>query len=249
EKAVASSVLLKQDINLSDFCVSPADEFPRLLCQLAVDLERCRPRERCRPAELESAHRNAVDVTLDPRTAHPSLIVSRNGKQVRHGDIRQDLPDNPERFTSCVNVLGKDGFTSGRHYWEVKVKNKSAWTLGVVRESIKRKGQITLCPEAGIWTVWLRGGTYTANSTVPVDLRLAQKPRKVGVYVDYEGGQVSFYNVEEESHIYTFTCNFREKIYPFFSPCTNDGGENSSSHSLTGVMKAPLIITPVSPSE
>ncbi|XP_015201630.2 butyrophilin subfamily 2 member A2-like [Lepisosteus oculatus] len=128
--------------------------------RLAVDLE------------FERARRNAVDVTLDPRTAHPHLILSEDGKQVRHGDTRQDLPDNPERFTSCVDVLGKDGFTSGRHYWEVKVKNKSAWTLGVVRESIKRKGQITLCPEAGIWTVWLRGGTYTANSTVPVDFVL-----------------------------------------------------------------------------
>ncbi|XP_069044233.1 zinc-binding protein A33-like isoform X4 [Lepisosteus oculatus] len=189
--------------------------------------------------QFERARRNAVDVTLDPRTAHPRLIVSRNGKQVRHGDIRQDLPDNPERFTSCVNVLGKDGITSGRHYWEVKVGKKTEWDLGVVRESIKRKGQITLSPEDGFWMVWLRDGSYKAITTPSVKLPLTMKPRKVGVYVDYEGGQVSFYNVEEESHIYTFTCNFREKIYPFFSPCKNDGGKNS----------APLIITPVSPSE
>ncbi|XP_069044237.1 erythroid membrane-associated protein-like [Lepisosteus oculatus] len=209
------------------------DELLKQLRRLAVELERCRP------GEFERARRNAVDVTLDPRTAHPRLIVSRNGKQVRHGDIRQDLPDNPERFTSCVNVLGKDGITSGRHYWEVKVGKKTEWDLGVVRESIKRKGQITLSPEDGFWMVWLRDGSYKAITTPSVKLPLTMKPRKVGVYVDYEGGQVSFYNVEEESHIYTFTCNFREKIYPFFSPCKNDGGKNS----------APLIITPVSPSE
>uniref|UniRef100_W5M549 B30.2/SPRY domain-containing protein n=1 Tax=Lepisosteus oculatus TaxID=7918 RepID=W5M549_LEPOC len=117
--------------------------------RLAVDLE------------FERARRNAVDVTLDPRTAHPHLIVSRNGKQVRHGDIRQDLPDNPERFTSCVDVLGKDGFTSGRHYWEVKVGKKTEWDLGVVRESIKRKKQISLSTEDGFWTLGLRNRTYT----------------------------------------------------------------------------------------
>ncbi|XP_069044235.1 erythroid membrane-associated protein-like isoform X2 [Lepisosteus oculatus] len=222
-----------EDEDEEDESSKEKDKLLKQLRRLAVELERCRP------GEFESARTNAVDVTLDPRTAHPSLIVSRNGKQVRHGDIRQDLPDNPERFTSCVDVLGKDGITSGRHYWEVKVKNKSAWTLGVVRESIKRKGQITLSPEKGFWTVWLRKGKYEAITTPSFDLPLTMKPRKVGVYVDYEGGQVSFYNVEEESHIYTFTCNFREKIYPFFGPCTNDGGKNS----------APLIITPVSPSE
>ncbi|XP_069044243.1 E3 ubiquitin-protein ligase TRIM69-like isoform X2 [Lepisosteus oculatus] len=209
------------------------DELPRLLCRLAVDMERCRPEE------FESARRNAVDVTLDPRTAHPCLIVSRNGKQVRDGDIRQDLPNNPERFTSCVDVLGKDGFTSGRHYWEVKVGKKTEWDLGVVRESIKRKKQISLSTEDGFWTLGLRNRTYTVSTIPALDLPLTMRPRKLGVYVDYEGGQVSFYNVEEESHIYTFTCNFREKIYPFFSPCTNDGGKNS----------APLIITPVSPPE
>nr|XP_015195299.1 PREDICTED: nuclear factor 7, brain-like [Lepisosteus oculatus] len=171
----------------------------------------------------KNADLKPLDVTLDAETAHPHLVLYNGGKKVRHGDTRQDLPDNPERFYCCVNVLGAEGFTSGRHYWEVEVGQKTSWTLGVARESSDRKGQITLCPEAGLWTVWLRGGTYTANSTVPVDLRLAQKPRKVGVYVDYEEGQVSFYNVEARSHMFTFYDTFREKLYPFFSPCTNEG--------------------------
>ncbi|MBN3321141.1 A33 protein, partial [Atractosteus spatula] len=180
--------------------------------------------------------KHAVDVTLDAETAHPHLVLSNDGKKVRHGDRRQDLPDNPERFYCCVNVLGAEGFTSGRHYWEVEVGEKTSWTLGVARESSDRKGQITLCPEDGFWTVWLSDGTYTANSMSPILLNITQKPRKVGVYVDYEEGQVSFYNVEARSRMFTFYDTFREKLYPFFSPCTNEGGKNS----------APLIISAIS---
>ncbi|XP_069044928.1 E3 ubiquitin-protein ligase TRIM39-like isoform X2 [Lepisosteus oculatus] len=178
-----------------------------------------------------------TDVTLDPNTAHPKLILSEDGKQVRHGDTRQDLPDNPERFDRCVNVLGKDGITSGRHYWEVEVGEKTDWTLGVARESINRKGKITLSPRYGYWTVWLRNGNeIEACAGPPVLLPLGQKPQKVGVYVDYERGQVSFYNVDNRSHIYTFTASFTEKLFPFFGPGLHQGGTNS----------APLIICPVS---
>uniref|UniRef100_A0A8C1CDM0 E3 ubiquitin-protein ligase TRIM39-like n=1 Tax=Cyprinus carpio carpio TaxID=630221 RepID=A0A8C1CDM0_CYPCA len=179
-----------------------------------------------------------VDVTLDPDTAHPNLILSDDGKQVRHGDIRQKLPDTPERFDYCVNVLGKEGFSSGRFYFEVQVKGKTDWDLGVARESINRKGEITVNPSDGYWTVVLRNGDeYKACEDPSVSLSLRVKPQRVGVFVDYDEGLVSFYDVESSSHIYSFTAqSFTEKLYPFFSPYLNDGGENSS----------PLIITPVS---
>uniref|UniRef100_A0A8C0Y0C0 E3 ubiquitin-protein ligase TRIM39-like n=1 Tax=Cyprinus carpio carpio TaxID=630221 RepID=A0A8C0Y0C0_CYPCA len=188
--------------------------------------------------ELKWMQQYAVDVTLDPDTAHPNLILSDDGKQVRDGDIEQKLPDTPERFDYCVNVLGKEGFSSGRFYFEVQVKGKTEWDLGVVRESINRKGQIRLSPSDGYWTVGLRNGDeYKAGEDTPVSLSLRVKPQRVGVFVDYEEGLVSFYDVESSSHIYSFTAqSFTEKLYPYFSPCPNDGGKNSS----------PLIITPVS---
>ncbi len=178
-----------------------------------------------------------MDVTLDPDTAQPNLILSDDGKQVRHGDIEQKLPDKPERFDACVNVLGKEGFSSGRFYFEVQVKGKTKWDLGVVRESINRKGQISLRPSDGYWSVWLRNGDeYEACEDPLVSLSLRVKLQRVGVFVDYEEGLVSFYDVESSSHIYSFTAqSFTEKLYPYFCPCLNDGGKNSS----------PLIITPV----
>ncbi|KAM7008846.1 E3 ubiquitin-protein ligase TRIM21-like [Tautogolabrus adspersus] len=189
-------------------------------------------------AELKRVQQYAVDVTLDPDTAHPKLILSDDGKQVHDGDVKKNLPDNPERFSPCVNVLGKQSFSSGRFYFEVQVKGKTEWDLGVARESINRKGRITVSPEKGFWIIWLRNGNeYEALDDPSVCLSLKCPPEKVGVFVDYEEGLVSFYDVDSAALIYSFTdCSFTEKLFPYFCPGLNEGGKNS----------APLIISPVS---
>ncbi|XP_073714969.1 E3 ubiquitin-protein ligase TRIM39-like isoform X1 [Misgurnus anguillicaudatus] len=204
----------------------------RALTQLQETLN-----EKLTQTVLVKMQQYAVDVTLDPDTAHPDLILSEDRKQVRTEDIRHELPDNPERFDLCVCVLGKEGLSSGRFYFEVQVKDKTKWILGVVRESVNRKGSITVSPEDGHWTVILRDeNEYEALDDPSVSLCLKVKPQKVGVFVDYEEGLVCFYDVESRSHIYSYTAQtFTEKLFPFFSPCVNDEGKNS----------APLIISPV----
>ncbi|KAI5088078.1 butyrophilin-like protein 3, partial [Silurus meridionalis] len=176
----------------------------------------------------------SLDVILDPDTANPYLILSADGKQVTCGDELQNLPDTPQRFTKYVNVLGKQIFSSGRFYYEVQVRGKTEWDLGVVRENINRKGEITVTPEDGFWIVRLRNkNQYWAPADTDVPLTLREKVEKVGVFVDYEEGLVSFYDVNSRSHIYSFTGQtFTEKLYPFFCPCLNEGSKNS----------APLII-------
>ncbi|XP_049928850.1 E3 ubiquitin-protein ligase TRIM21-like isoform X2 [Epinephelus moara] len=187
--------------------------------------------------KLKRVQQSAVDVTLDPDTAHPELILSDDGKLVTHGDVKKNLPNNPERFDPCVGVLAKQSFSSGRFYYEVQVKGKTDWDLGVVRESINRKGRITATPQNGYWMIWLRNeNEYKALAGPSVSLSLESRPEKVGVFVDYKEGLVSFYDVDAAALIYSFTgCSFTEKLYPLFSPCNNDGGKNS----------APLIISPV----
>ncbi|XP_042246622.1 E3 ubiquitin-protein ligase TRIM39-like [Thunnus maccoyii] len=192
-------------------------------------------------AELKRVQQYAVDVTLDPDTANPWLILSDDEKQVNCGDVKKNLPDNPKRFSYCCCVLGKQSFSSGRFYFEVQVKGKTDWALGVAREAINRKEQITARPQDGNWTICLRNGNeYKALAGPPVVLSLKSQPQKVGVFVDYEEGLVSFYDVDAAALIYSFTgCSFTEKLYPFFSPGPNDGGKNS----------APLIICPVNQTE
>ncbi|KAI4799421.1 hypothetical protein KUCAC02_016930 [Chaenocephalus aceratus] len=191
--------------------------------------------------ELKRVQQSEVEVTLDPDTAHPYLILSDDGKQVKHGDVWKNLPDNPERFDLCACVLAKQSFSSGRFYYEVQVEGKTQWTLGVARESINRKGQISVSPQEGYWMIGLRNeNEYSACAGPPVRLSLKSQPQKVGVFVDYEEGLVSFYDVDAAALIYSFTgCCFKEKLYPFFCPCNNDGGKNS----------APLIISPVNQTE
>ncbi|XP_050931493.1 E3 ubiquitin-protein ligase TRIM39 isoform X2 [Lates calcarifer] len=182
----------------------------------------------------------AVDVTLDNNTAHPRLILSEDMKSVRCGDRHQMLPDNPERFDRVVCVLGREAISSGRHYWEVEVGGKTDWDLGVARQSINRKGKIEVTPMNGYWFLSLRDKNKYAFRTEPsTDVHLNLRPHKIGVFVDFEKGQVSFYNVDAKIHIYTFSDTFTECIYPFFSPCTNKSGKNDG----------PLIITPVNMTE
>ncbi|XP_060921884.1 E3 ubiquitin-protein ligase TRIM21-like [Labrus mixtus] len=185
------------------------------------------------PAELKRVQQYAVDVTLDPDTAQPYLIRSDDGKQVHHGDVR-NLPDNPRRYSSLPYVLGQQSFSSGRFYFEVQVTGRTSWKLGVARKLNKRKGEITVLLEKDVWDICLKNGNeYKAREA---RLSLKCRPEKVGVFVDYEEGLVSFYDVGAAALIYSFTdCSFRRKLFPYFSPGLNEGDKNS----------APLIICPV----
>ncbi|XP_067414659.1 zinc finger protein RFP-like [Emydura macquarii macquarii] len=146
----------------------------------------------------------AANVTLDPGTAHPNLVLSADGKSVRVGHTRQDLPDNPERFDNELCVLGCEGFTSGRHCWEVEVGGRRHWAVGVVRESVRRKGWISPSPEEGIWAVewWL--GQFQALTSPLTPLPLRRVPSRIWVCLDCDRGQVTFFDAGDEAPIFTF---------------------------------------------
>ncbi|XP_027244400.1 E3 ubiquitin-protein ligase TRIM39 isoform X1 [Cricetulus griseus] len=177
-----------------------------------------------------------ADVTLDPETAHPNLVLSEDRKSVKFVETRRrDLPDTPQRFTFYPCVLATEGFTSGRHYWEVEVGDKTHWAVGVCRDSVSRKGELTPLPETGYWRVRLwNGDKYAATTTPFTPLHIKVKPKRVGIFLDYEAGTLSFYNVTDRSHIYTFTDTFTEKLWPLFYPGIRAGRKNA----------APLTIRP-----
>ncbi|XP_048376356.1 zinc-binding protein A33-like isoform X2 [Stegostoma tigrinum] len=157
-------------------------------------------------------------VTLDPMTAHPHLKVSDDLSHVRRSETAQAVPYNLKRFSNRHCVLGSKGFTSGRHYWEVDVGSCTFWVLGVASESISRCGNLPLAPEAGVWAIELRWQDgYKALSSPPACLARNARPKRLGIYLDYEGGWVVFYDAADMSHLYTFSDTFREKLYPYFS--------------------------------
>ncbi|XP_028315860.1 E3 ubiquitin-protein ligase TRIM39-like [Gouania willdenowi] len=202
------------------------------LCQRST-LDQSVPRP---STKVKRVQEYAADITLDPNTAHPRLIISGDGKQVHCGENHQLVTDTPERFDRVVCVLAHQGFSSGRHYWEVEVGDKTDWDLGIASQSINRKGKITVSPANGYWFLSLRDQMDYAFRTEPsTNLMVSIRPSRIGIYVDCDKGLVSFYNVEARLLLYTFTDSFTDVVHPFFSPCTNRSGRN----------QAPLIICPV----
>ncbi|XP_074494044.1 nuclear factor 7, ovary-like [Sebastes fasciatus] len=149
---------------------------------------------------------------LDPNTAHPELILSEDLTSVRGGE-EQQLPDNPERFDPHCVVLGSEGFSSGTHSWDFEVRNDPSWGLGVMKESVGRKEQIP----TGFWEIYLHEGKYKAASPPLSETVLSVKKqlRRIRVHLDFDKGKLSFYDLDTNINIHTFTHTFTERLFPY----------------------------------
>ncbi|XP_074190086.1 butyrophilin subfamily 1 member A1-like isoform X2 [Rhinolophus sinicus] len=167
----------------------------------------------------------AVNITLDPATAHPALILSEGNRRVTLGKKSQDLPESAQRFRTLPCVLGCQVFTSGRCYWEVEVKDSGAWDLGICRLNVMRTGKIFIKPEDGFWAIRFYKDEYWALTYPERQLILKEHLAKVCIFLDYEDGLLSFYNMTNKSHIYTFSQgSFDGSLRPFFRLWSSDSG-------------------------
>ncbi|NWY22616.1 TRI27 protein, partial [Aphelocoma coerulescens] len=162
------------------------------------------------------------DVTLDADTAHPRLEISADGRRVRDTGVITFLLSNEKRFDSHLFVLAKEGYTSGKHYWEVSVGKRRSWALGIARESVTRKGPLTLCPQNGFWVIACADGQdYWAYTNPWTRLTVTGNLSKIGIFLNIPAKQVSFYDVCEARALYTFSIaegsSQEGKLIPFFS--------------------------------
>uniref|UniRef100_F7BRH2 Uncharacterized protein n=1 Tax=Ornithorhynchus anatinus TaxID=9258 RepID=F7BRH2_ORNAN len=163
------------------------------------------------PGQREMLLTFSADISLDAKTANPYLVLSGDGRSVSCGETDQDVPASPDRFSRYSAVLGSQGFTKGRYYWEVSVAGKTQWHLGVCRHSVDRKGEVTHRSQDGYWLLLLR----------------KEPPQSIGVFLDYKAGDVSFCSVTDQTHIFTFSgCSFPELLRPYFNPGLSDNGKN-----------------------
>ncbi|KAL4616793.1 zinc-binding protein A33-like [Arapaima gigas] len=187
----------------------------------------------------KSLYPNLSSLTFDPDTAHPLLRLSPSCTSVWFEENKEDLPpeameDNPRRFNYYYCLTGKQGFSHGRHYWELEVGQKTAWRVGVVRDDVHR-GKMDFCTTAnGFWTLALRKGTIQAcTHPSPTAVRVSIRPTRIGVFLDCEKEEVSFYNALNMTWLFSFsmgTLSF--PLFPFFNPCDTDEGRNTEPLTL-----------------
>ncbi|XP_006859753.1 PREDICTED: E3 ubiquitin-protein ligase TRIM50 isoform X2 [Chrysochloris asiatica] len=168
---------------------------------------------------------------LDPATAHPLLELSKGNTVVQCGLLAQRCASQPERFDYSTCVLTSRGFSCGRHYWEVAVGSKSDWRLGVIKGTTSRKGKLNKSPEHGVWLIGLKEGrVYEAFSCPRVLLPTAGRPHRIGVYLHYEQGELTFFDADRPDDLrplYTFQADFQGKLYPILDTCWHERGSNS----------------------
>ncbi|KAM3660632.1 uncharacterized protein VK521_011878 [Ammospiza maritima maritima] len=162
------------------------------------------------------------DVILDADTAHPRLEISADGRTVKDTGVIRFVLRNQKRFDSHLFVLAKEGYTSGKHYWEVNVGTRRNWALGIASESVARKGTLTLCPENGFWVIaCVDGQDYLACTNPWTSLTVTGYLSKIGIFLDIPAKKVSFYDVFKAVALYTLSIadgsRQEGKFLPFFS--------------------------------
>uniref|UniRef100_A0A452R2E5 B30.2/SPRY domain-containing protein n=1 Tax=Ursus americanus TaxID=9643 RepID=A0A452R2E5_URSAM len=174
-----------------------------------------------------------MDITLNPINLNLNLVLSEDQRQV------MSVPIWPVKYTN-YGILGSQYFSSGKHYWEIDVSKKTAWILGVycrtrfrnikfgVRQGTNHQNVYSRYrPQCGYWVIGLQNKfeykAFEESSTshpMVLTISMAVPPHRIGVFLDYEAGIVSFFNVTNHgSLIYKFSkCCFSQTVYPYFNP-------------------------------
>ncbi|XP_004384883.1 E3 ubiquitin-protein ligase TRIM17 [Trichechus manatus latirostris] len=175
----------------------------------------------CRvPGQIEVLKCFQVDVVPDAVTAYPYLLLYDSRQRCYLNCPLDSMLRGQDRFLAYPCVLGQTAFSAGRHYWEVgmNLTGDALWALGVCRDNISRKERVPKSPENGFWVVQLsKGKKYVPMFSDATPFTLMEPPSHVGIFLDYEAGDVSFYNVNDGSHLHTYSqATFSGPLQPFF---------------------------------
>uniref|UniRef100_A0A3B3DBC0 Uncharacterized LOC112155627 n=1 Tax=Oryzias melastigma TaxID=30732 RepID=A0A3B3DBC0_ORYME len=183
------------------------------------------PKETSPPTDLSSASQNYVNIKLE--NTNEFLMIRESILRDKWGIT---FPDG-ERVTCITAIKGTPGFSHGKHYWEVSLKNpnidvKLSWWIGVTSSpEIPQKVDFSPNTLNGFWFLSSspEDEGHLQFSTVPqVCVPVHSRPQTVGVYLDYEKGELSFYDVDRKSFIGSLTAEFKGKVFPLFNPGKGD---------------------------
>lgn len=136
----------------------------------------------------------------------------------------QDLSHSDKRGDCNLITLNQQGFTSGRHYWEVDIKDTDEWTLGIYEKLTGKSGLSTNLQKKKFRVLEKKGCKCRALIYGPQgfflkkDLKIEKYPQKIVIFLDYEDKDVSFYDMIQGTHIFSFTQErFTGSLYPYFN--------------------------------
>ncbi|XP_040549204.1 uncharacterized protein LOC426827 isoform X18 [Gallus gallus] len=161
--------------------------------------------------KFRKARSNAVNITLDQKCKHPNLCISDDKRRVKSSDKKETALK--------AMVVATEGFPDKKHYWEVEVGNQSQWELGVVSENVRNMimNNMGISPPVnGLFSLQYSQGKYILTGRE--DVSDCKQCSVVGVLLDVESSELSFYSVEEMSPLGSVVLEFTGKLYPFFSP-------------------------------
>ncbi|XP_051529976.1 probable E3 ubiquitin-protein ligase TRIML1 isoform X1 [Myxocyprinus asiaticus] len=187
----------------------------------------------------------AQEVVLDPESAHPKLIICPAGESVTYTDTWQEVPENPSRFETTLNVLSRKGFQDVRNYWEVQVTGKTYWELGLTYPNIPRKGREEdswLGRGPTSWCIEYFNADYTAwHNGVPHQLThvSGRNFERIGIFSSSEGGLICFLGADTMTPLYSFCAGtFTDSLYQAVCPGHDNQGTNNKPLLLCDASKS-----------
>ncbi|CAL8390327.1 unnamed protein product [Arctogadus glacialis] len=170
-------------------------------------------------------------VSLDPETAHPKLLISPGGDRATYTQAWQEVADLPGRFDSTLNAISLQGFSDGRHYWEVDVTGKTYWELGLTYPTIARKGNSEDCwlgRGKESWCVEFFDGEYTAwHGGAPHQLPVTRRFRHIGILCSFPAGMVTFLGADDMTPLFCFCAgSFTHPLHLAVCPGHDHNGAN-----------------------
>ncbi|XP_030230592.1 E3 ubiquitin-protein ligase TRIM39 [Gadus morhua] len=161
---------------------------------------------------------NPSEVTFDPDTAHPNLVLSGDMKTVTYGATKQAYPTSPERFTSFLQVLSSQSFSGGEHCWRVELEG-APWAIGVCYSGRLARSGLPSALESSrsSWCLmWSENRLRAFERGHDVPLKLTTLSRTLEVRLSFKSHRLSFYNVclsGEKTHVYTFNAVLTEPVH------------------------------------
>ncbi|KAG7488832.1 hypothetical protein MATL_G00038060 [Megalops atlanticus] len=161
----------------------------------------------------------AENITFDEKTADKNLETSEDKTQLRYVPSRCPPVGKKSKEAETVpNILASQSFSQGSHYWEVEVKGRKNWTVGVVDKGWVKKGMNQALGQDKLsWALQMDAGSLVALHNDDITMVREAEIEVLGVFLDLSKGWLQFYNVHSGSVLHTFVAKFKNSLYPAFS--------------------------------